>query len=129
MNFEELPRWPKFRPDFQASGPRVLIEKDVNFEEEDFRRTPEEDEEVEEVASYSPPTPRYYESEKILGKLYREIDEQKFFEELQRQSRLSTLNASKARSLADAVWTYVRERTTNFQWHHYLQFARDVKDR
>ncbi len=106
-----------------------MIEKDINFEEVDSTTYPEEDDEVEEVASYSPPMPRYYESPKILGKLYREIDEQKFFEELQRQSRLSTLNLNKARSLADAVWNYVREKTTNFQWHHYLQFAHDVKDR
>ena len=124
-----MPIWPKFRPDFQAPGPRVLIEKDINFEEVDSTATPEEDDEVEEVASYSPPMPRYYESHKILGKLYREIDEQKFFEELQRQSRLSTMNPNKTRSLAGAVWNYVREKTTNFQWHHYLQFAHDVKDR
>ena len=129
MNFKQLPRWPKYRPDFQAAGPRVLIEKDINFEEVDSTRHPEEDEEVEEVASYSPPMPRYYESGKILGKLYREIDEQKFFEELQRQSRLSVLHPNKARSLAGAVWNYVREKTANFQWHHYAQFAHDVKER
>ena len=121
--------WPKYRPDFQATGPRVLIEKDINFEEIDSTTPPEEDDEVAEVASYSPPMPRYYESQKILGKLYREIDEHKFFEELQRQSRPSNLNPNKARSLAGAVWEYVREKTTNFQWDHYLQFARDVKDR
>ena len=121
--------WPKFRPDFQAPGPRVLIEKDINIEEIETTTTLEEDDEVAEVASYSPPMPRYYESQKILGKLYREIDEHKFFEELQRQSRPSNLNPNKARSLAGAVWNYVREMTTNFQWHHYLQFAHDVKDR
>ena len=90
MNFKELPTWPKFRPDFQASGPRVLIEKDINFEDIGSTTTPEEDEEVAEVASYSPPMPRYYESQKILGKLYREIDKHKFFEELQRQSSSSS---------------------------------------
>lgn len=129
MNFKKLPTWPKCRPDFQAPGPHVLIEKDINFEEVDSTSTPEEDDEVEEVASYSSPMPRYYESRKILGKLYREIDEQKFFEELQRQSRPSALISNKARSLAGTVWNHVREKTTNFQWHHYLQFAQDVKDR
>ena len=121
--------WPRSRPDFQATGPRVLIEKDISFEEMESPTTPEEDDEVAEVASYGPPMPRYYESPKILGKLYREIDEHKFFEELQRQSGPSNLNPNKARSLAGAVWNYVREKTTNFQWHHYLQFAHDVKDR
>ena len=121
--------WPKFRPDFQALGPRVLIEKNINFEEVDSTTALEEDDEVEEVASYSPPMPRYYESRRILGKLYREIDEQKFFEELQRQSRLPTLNLNRARSLAGAVWNYVREKTINFQWDHYSEFARDIKDR
>lgn len=121
--------WPRFRPDFQATGPRVLIEKDINFEEMEPTATPEEDDEVAEVASYSPPMPRYYPSQKILGKLYREIDEHKFFEELQRQSRPSNMNPNITRSLAGAVWNYVQEKTTNFQWHHYLQFAHDVKDR
>ena len=129
MKFKELPRWPKYRPDFQASGPRVLIEKNINFEEVDSATQPEEDEEVAEVASYSPPMPRYYESAKVLGKLYREIDEQKFFEELQRQSRPSTLHPNKARSLAGVVWNHVRQKTAAFQWHHYLPFAHDVKDR
>lgn len=129
MNFKQLPKWPKYRPDFQAAGPRVLIEKNINFEEVDSATQSEEDEEVDEVASYSPPKPIYYESEKILGKLYREIDEQKFFEELQRQSRLPNLHPNKARSLAGVVWNYVREKTANFQWHHYSQFAQDVKDR
>ena len=129
MNFKQLPKWPRARPDFQAAGPRVLIEKNINFEEVDSATQPEEDDEVEEVASYRPPMPRYYESKKVLGKLYREIDEHKFFEELQRQSRLSTLHPNKARSLAGVVWNYVRQKTANFQWHHYLPFAHDVKDR
>lgn len=81
------------------------------------------------MASYGPPKIRYYESPKILGKLYREIDEHRFFEEIQAQSGLSVLYSSKARSLADPVWKYVRERTALIEWQHYIQFAKDVKER
>ena len=129
MNFQELPKYPKFRPDFQAPGPRVLIEKDINFEEEESKSTQDEDNEVDEVESYGPSKLRYYESQKVLGKLYREIDEQVFFEQIQKQSRASTLNPSKTQSLADAVWAYVSQKTVLIQWQHYMQFAEDVRDR
>lgn len=81
------------------------------------------------MASYGPPKIRYYESPKILGKLYREIDEHKFFEEIQAQSGMSGLRSRKTRSLADVVWEYVREKTALIEWQHYIQFAKDVKER
>lgn len=105
------------------------MEKTVNFEEADLSSPPDEDEELAEVASYGPQRLRYYESQNVLGKLYREIDEHKFFEAIQEQSRMPSLNPSKTRSLADAVWNYVRDKTALIQWHHHMAWARDVRDR
>ena len=101
----------------------------VNFEEVDLSTPPDEGDEIDEVASYGPPKLKYYESQKILGKLYRDIDEQKFFEAIQEQSRMPKLNPGKARSLADAVWNYVRDKTALIQWQHYATWAKDVKDK
>lgn len=126
-----MPKYPKIRPDFQAPGPRVLIERTINFEEEDRTETSlnEEDDELDDVASYEPPRYRYYESPKILGKLYRQIDEQRFFEQLQMQSKIPGLRGTTIRSVADAVWVHVRDRTALIQWRHYIEFAKDVKDK
>ena len=129
VNFQKLPKYPKARPDFQAPGPRVLVEKNVSFDEVDLATPPDEDDEFNEVASYGPPKLHYYESQNVLGKLYREIDEHKFFEEIQKQSRMPGSNPDKTHSLADAVWSYVREKTALIQWQHYMSWARDVKDK
>ena len=106
------------------------MEKKINFEEEDTSTSPDEDDEFNEAASYGPPKLRYYESQKVLGKLYREIDEHKFFEAIQEQSRKpSTSPGDKAHSLADAVLSYVQEKAALIQWDHYRSWAIDVRDR
>lgn len=130
VEFEKLPKYPKIRPDFQAPGPRVLIEKSIKFEDEDEAEafSIEHNDEVDEVASYEPTRFRYYESQKILGQLYREIDEQQFFDQMQKQSKSAGLGNTSGRSLADVVWKYVRDKTTLIQWDHYIEFARATKD-
>ncbi len=65
-------------------------------------------------------------SQKVLGKLYRAIDESDFFTGIQRQSRAALQPQSL--SLAERVWEYVREKTALMQYQHYLDFARDVKE-
>ena len=105
------------------------MEKNVSFDEVDLATPPDEDNEFNEVASYGPPKLHYYESQNVLGELYREIDEHKFFEAIQRQSRMPGSNPDKTHSLAGAVWNYVREKTALIQWQHYMSWARDVKDK
>ncbi len=60
-----LPKYNPWRPDFEAPGPHVRIEKHkgLSFDTPVDR---ERDDEDEDFSAY-----RYYESEKILGKLYR----------------------------------------------------------
>lgn len=120
-----MPKYSNVKPDFQAPGPRVLIEKAIkleNMEQED-----DVDDNLED-SPFEPRRTRYYESKKVLGKLYRAIDEHKFFEEVQRQSTSVSSSHQHSRSLIDAVWRYVQEQTALIQWSHYLDFARDVKD-
>ncbi|KAL9027908.1 MAG: hypothetical protein Q9196_003644 [Gyalolechia fulgens] len=122
VKLERMPKSSNVRPDFQAPGPRVLIEENIKLEDLEVPEDDEDEDEPEETAR----APRYYRSEKVLGKLYRAIDEQDFFSEIQRQSR-SPSNAQSL-GLADKVWEYVREKAALIQYVHYLDFARDVKE-
>ena len=128
MDVRKLPKYPKARPDFQAPGPHVLVEKSIALkeEEEDEVSSPVASNELEEVADYGPPKHRYYASEKILGKLYRDIDESQFLAEIQSPSGS---RHAESRSLVDAIWLYVRDKTAMIQWRHYLEFAQNVKDK
>lgn len=117
-----MPKSSNVRPDFQAPGPRVLIENAIKIEDIDAEDDDEDEEDPEETA----PATRYYESPKVLGKLYRAIDEQDFFTAIQRQSQAS--RSYQQSSLAIRLWDYVKHKTALIQYHHYLDFARDVKD-
>lgn len=117
-----MPKSSNVRPDFQAPGPRVLIEENIRLEEMDVPEEGEDEDEPEETA----PALRYYRSEKVLGKLYRAIDEQDFFTEIQRQSR--SPSNPQSTGLAEKVWEYVQNKAALIQYEHYLGFARDVKE-
>lgn len=117
-----MPKSSNVKPDFQAPGPRVLIENSVKLEDLDVQDDDEDEDELQETI----PATRYYTSQKVLGKLYRAIDEQDFFTAIQRQSKAAWSHQDP--SLADRVWEYVREKTALIQYHHYLGFARDVKE-
>lgn len=84
---------------------------------------------VEELDEISQPVVRYYESPKILGKLYRAIDEQKFFREIQNTPRAHLEVSEAKKSVLDRVWAYVEQKTALIQWQHYIEFAKDIKEK
>ena len=94
--------------------------------ENEFAPSPGSNDELEEAESYDPPKIRYYESQKILGKLYREIDEVEFFQQLQSSSESSHLGG---RDIFKAVWRYVEEKTALIEWKHHIELARDIRER
>lgn len=103
-----------FRPDFMAPSPRVHIEQkdfatvavEADFEPEsdafllldDQRHT------------------RYYESSKVLGKLYRRIDERGFYKPGPVKSKVM-----------ESVFAYVERATQGVQWSTYSDVARDIR--
>lgn len=117
-----LPKYPRFRPDFEAPGPHVLIEEKEGllFDLAPNRGPDEEGEPDEEFTRY-----RYYESDRILGKLYRAIDEQKIFQDIQDHSRQVVLHTS---TVIEDVWKYVQKKCQLIQWEHKLEWARDIRD-
>ncbi|KAL9009961.1 MAG: hypothetical protein Q9173_005055 [Seirophora scorigena] len=122
VDLNGMPKASNVRPDFQAPGPRVLIQNAIKIEDIDA----EDDEEDEEDPEESAPATKYYESPKVLGRLYRAIDEQDFFTAIQRQSQASI--SQQHSSLAVRVWDYVKHKAALIQYQHYLDFAREVKD-
>lgn len=122
----QFPRNDMIRPDFMANGPRVIIEKKrVVFAEDDEDDLDDED----AVGALDPDFKvfRYYESERVLGQLYRAIDEKKIFEEMQHQMT-ETKSHLGGLPLMDQVWAYVLRETALIQWEDYKPLARSIRE-
>lgn len=118
----QLPRGNPWRPDFEAPGPHVYIEKEgVSFEPPSFRDPLEDEDEDDEFSSF-----RYYESNKVLGKLYRAIDEREIFEEIQK--RASAQGIARRSQIMDSVWKHVESRAKGIQWEYLMDEASDIRD-
>ncbi|KAI9801541.1 MAG: hypothetical protein M1825_003220 [Sarcosagium campestre] len=123
----DLEPQPKSRPDFMATGPQVTIEKGprlTSFEEEDDD-APEDDVDAldPDRAPYT-----YYESEKVLGALYREIDEETVMRDIHQQARILTGNRTPAKNVMKEIWIYVKRETSLIQWEHYKEWATEIRD-
>ncbi|KAL3458071.1 RNA dependent RNA polymerase-domain-containing protein [Aspergillus heterothallicus] len=74
VKFEDMPMMNRYRPDFLAPGPLAYIHDKQEIKLEPYYIQPNPDDEED-----SGPVYKYYRSEKILGKLYRAIDEHKIW--------------------------------------------------
>ncbi|KAK1625738.1 RNA-dependent RNA polymerase [Colletotrichum phormii] len=72
---EEIPKAPVFRPDFLAPAPPAQLYDRTQI---DFLG---KDEAVDDDDDGFAPTYRYYKSDKILGELYRNVDEKQIWDE------------------------------------------------
>ncbi|KAI9768710.1 MAG: hypothetical protein M1840_004705 [Geoglossum simile] len=127
VDMTKLPKNNICRPDFMATGPRVKIEKDINLDATD----PSRDDDEEDVVSALDPDGkgyRYYESKKVLGKLYRAIDERSFFAELQEQSKMLGRADQSGKTTMERLWDYVQKEIRPMQWRHLEESARDIKE-
>lgn len=70
--------------------------------------------------------PRYthYLSNKVLGKLHRNINEHAFLEQL--QSSIKSIDTD-GPDLLDELWAYARHQTLGFIWQHHISTAKDIK--
>lgn len=78
VELSQLPRAPKWRPDFLAPGPSITIHEKSDIDMEDYNVPPGYDDDDDDDAG---PRHRYYKSDKILGQLYRAVEEQKIWAE------------------------------------------------
>ena len=119
----------RYKPDFMANAPRLIIDGDLAFEDEDLY---DNDEQPDAVSVLDPDVQRvrYYKSTKVLGSLYRAIDETKFLDDMQHQLQdgLSREIRNSA-YVIDKVWNYVQGATQHFQWAHHTKLAREIRDK
>jgi len=103
-----------FKPDFMAPTPRVHIEQ------KDFATISVEAEGEPESDAFllldDQRHTRHYESSKVLGKLYRRIDERGFYKPGPVKSKIM-----------DDIFAYVERVTQGIQWRTYTGLARDIR--
>ncbi|KAJ9647017.1 hypothetical protein H2199_002003 [Coniosporium tulheliwenetii] len=130
VDIKRIPRSINTRPDFMAPGPRVRIEdKGAVFEDEGDEEADDFEDPVRSLDPDSRPV-RYYESDKVLGKLYRAIDERAILSAIQARSKTQAqaLADATAASLMDKVWAHVKRNTALVQYAHHLSSAREMKE-
>ena len=119
-----MPSHSNVRPDFQAPGPRVLVEEGVQMPEDSDDEADDGDDEAEA----SMPQLRYYQSPNVLGRLYRAIDEHSILEQIQRHSRPLREGSGSGNDVIMRVWGYVQKATALIEYRHYLPFAELAKE-
>ncbi|KAH0559780.1 hypothetical protein GP486_003706 [Trichoglossum hirsutum] len=127
VDMTKCPRYNMCRPDFMATGPRVKVEKNIELCGQQLSDEADEEDIIRDLDPDGKGY-RYYESKKVLGKLYRAIDERSFFSNLQEQSeRLIRANAP-TETIMGRLWGYIQRVTNPIQWRHHRELARDIKD-
>jgi hypothetical protein len=116
-----MPKFIPVRPDFMAPGPNIKIEKKEGLlVEQSSTRMPDEQNEDEDFVPY-----RYYESHKILGKLFRAIDEHEIFGDLHKYRIPSS---SSEKSLLDQLWSRVKNKCKFIHWRQHLVEAQEIRE-
>jgi hypothetical protein len=119
-----MPTYSRFRPDFMAPGPyvEILDEKPPSFD--DAHTTPiSRGDDDDDFTSFE-----YYPSDKILGRLFRSIDERKIFEEVQKYRDGINRVQQATSPVLDGIWKYILQHCASIPWQHHLDLARGIRD-
>ncbi|GAB7352148.1 hypothetical protein MBLNU459_g2637t1 [Dothideomycetes sp. NU459] len=126
VDITQLPKCKRFRPDFMARSPRAIIEAGgIGVLDDDEDEVADDDPVVALDPDHTGPM-RYYPSEKVLGHLYRAIDEQRFLADMHRQNRLLTDGTEN--TMMARLWDYVQRNNLLVQWEHHTDLARQIKE-
>lgn len=118
-----MPKYKSWRPDFEAPGPYVGVEKlkGISFQTIEYMDPNDFEDEDDDFPTY-----HYYESDRILGRLYRAIDERSIFEEIQKRAfRVGTNSQS---TVIEALWFQIQDACKIIQWQHLLEDAKGIRD-
>ena len=96
----------------------------LDFEEED-----NEDDEAFEDLDVEWRAMRYYSSSKVLGELYRAIDEQRFLAKLQQEQKAHMKLSSSQNDLLDTLLKYMKRQATRYGvlFDHHRELALDIR--
>ena len=119
------PRHEGCKPDFLAPSPRIIIANEGHVEIEDQEE--QGDDLAFEGLDAERRRQRYYRSTKVLGKLYRQIDERGFLDSV-RQSMAVTLDNSRDHSpIMVELLAYVKRQTLGIQYEHHVDLAKEIR--
>ncbi|KAF4629048.1 hypothetical protein G7Y89_g9100 [Cudoniella acicularis] len=123
VDMSKMPPSDNWRPDFMAPGPHLRIEKNtgLSFDVAEYQDPRERWDENEDNKGY-----RFYESNKILGKLYRAIDERAVLQQIYQREFEGEMAARSP--VIDGVWTYVKQKCRLILWEHHKEWAREIRD-
>lgn len=120
MNVRKIPRAPRYRPDFMKPSASTPVEEGIRRPEGELPAGPDD-----------PQKYHYYRSDRILGKLYRAVDEDEFFEEL-RGDEKSLFGREGDDDVLTRTWRFVTERVGDAGgagWREFLAEAAEIKER
>ncbi|KAL8887549.1 MAG: hypothetical protein Q9215_004891 [Flavoplaca cf. flavocitrina] len=113
------------RPDFMAPGRKIVIEEHgITVEDDHIDFLDNDDPQI----AGEPFRKRYYESNKILGILYRSIDERVFFKELHNTSAILKDDSRMSAGVLLDVLEYVCTEVGDLAWEHWTEYAAAMKD-
>jgi hypothetical protein len=121
VELSQLPRSTKWRPDFLAPGPSIMIHDKSAIAMDDHVASQDKDGDDDDDDG---PRHRYYGSDKILGQLYRAVEEQKIWAE---DIRLTVTAGGPP--FWDQLLTALKERVSNIgsvEWQHRSQEAHGI---
>ncbi|KIW30891.1 uncharacterized protein PV07_02583 [Cladophialophora immunda] len=113
VDYKKIPRSPEYRPDFMAPSASTKVEKGI--------KRPEETALPDGRHRY-----RYYESDRILGRLYRAVNEDTFFEDLEDDA--SSLFSKAATNVLGDIRDWVVTHISSTRVQAFLTRAREVRD-
>lgn len=117
----------RMKPDFMATAPRLMLEHTVKLEDDED----ELEQNLDPVRTLDPEGQpvRYYESPKVLGQLFRAIDEIEFLREMQTQYHFTPDPKRKQQTLMSRVWSYVCSETRGIIFSHERDEAQQIRER
>lgn len=122
VELSQLPRCSRWRPDFLARGPSIIIH-DKSAITMDQSLAPQDDENEDD--DEGGPRHSFYASDKILGKLYRAVDEQKIWAE---DIRMTVV--VEGPSVWEELLAALTERASAIgplEWQHRLEEAHGIR--
>jgi hypothetical protein len=125
VDMKQLPKYDRFRPDFMAPSPRVHVSETGEIEIEELDEI--NDDAFEGIDEERRPL-RYYKSQKVLGQLYRNIDEKRFLDDMhQRKSRV--WSAKSSHGFVENLCNYVLHQASLYGvlYEGYMDLARDIR--
>ncbi|KAF2641494.1 RdRP-domain-containing protein [Massarina eburnea CBS 473.64] len=117
------------RPDFMGNTPGLIINDAGAIQLSEEKEDDVDDPDHINVLDPDRPTMRYYKSNKILGVLYRNIDEGNFFSSMRNNSQ-NVQNSYRYgnESLVQKLERYIDRETRIYQWEQHRAFAEELRE-